>query len=301
MQVRDKDFSSARLPPPKDRLEEVHLLPVIQAYPNGLTMGTGNPAPTGGKRATINGWSTSAVRRHTRFLYSVDTSQLSGHGYALTLTVRDLPESAEEWAKARDAWIDRLRRLDGFIRLHWLTEWQKRGVPHMHCAVYFEESLPSKDLPTLLWTMVCENRGWTAAGGSQDSKPIDGVTGWLKYLSKHASRGVKHYQRMGKPESWEKSGRLWGKVGAWPVQEPIRAELTREQGFRFRRLVRSYVIAQARAAGDWKRLAYLRRLLKNNDRVISQVRGVSDWISQPVFLALVDQIEDLPESGSEGS
>ena len=264
-------------------------------------MGTGNPAPVGGKRAIINGWSVSAVRRHTRFLYSVDTSQLSGQGYALTLTVRDLPESADEWAKAREAWIDRLRRLPGFIRLHWLTEWQKRGVPHMHCAAYFEDPLPSKDLPTLLWTMVCENRGWTAAGASQDSKPIDGATGWLKYLSKHAARGVKHYQRMGKPESWKKSGRLWGKVGDWPVQEPIRAELTRAQGFRFRRLAKAYVVAQAREKKQWESVSYLRRMFKNSDRVISQVRGISEWIPDHVFLALVDLVEDLPENGSEGS
>lgn len=266
-------------------------MPVVQAYPNGLTMGHGNPTPSGGLRTEINGWTTSAVRRHTRFLYSVDTPKLTGHGYALTLTVKDLPPSAEDWKKAREAWIVRLRRLPGFIRLHWVTEWQRRGVPHMHCAVYFEKPLEIKELPTLLWILVCEKRGWTASMRSQDSKPIDGAAGWLKYLSKHASRGVKHYQRMGKPEGWEKTGRLWGKIGDWPVELPIRAELTSSQGFRFRRLVRSYLISQARTSGDWKRVSYLRRILKNNDRVISQVRGLSDWVPESVFYNLVECLD----------
>lgn len=262
-------------------------MPVIQAYPNGLTMGQGNPNPSGGLRTEISGWTSSAVRRHTRFLYSVDTPKLSGHGYAITLTIRDLPPSAEDWKNAREAWLVRLRRLPGFIRLHWVTEWQKRGVPHMHCAVYFEDPLEIKELPTLLWVMVCQKRGWNALPKAQDSKPIDGAAGWLKYLSKHASRGVRHYQRMGKPEGWEKTGRLWGKIGDWPTEEPIRAELTRQEGFRFRRLVKSYLVAEARSAGDFKRVAYLRRLLKNPDRVISQVRGLSDWVPERVFYSLV--------------
>lgn len=270
-------------------------MPVIQAYPNGLTMGTGNPAPTGGKRSAVVGWSRSAVRRHTEFLYSVQTDQLHGYGYAVTLTVRDLPESAEEWAKAREAWIQSLRRLPGFIRLHWLTEWQRRGVPHMHCAVYFEEEQEFPLIPVVLWLMNCNRRGWQAKPESQDIKPIDGPVGWLKYLSKHASRGVKHYQRMGKPDSWEKTGRLWGKVGDWPTVEPIRANLTRQEGFRFRRLVRSYLVAQARSAGDFKRVAYLRRILKNPDRVISQVRGVSDWVPESVFYNLVAAIEQVDD------
>lgn len=254
-------------------------------------MGTGGCNSVPPPRGEITGWTSGAVRRHTRFLYSVDTPKLTGHGYALTLTVKELPPSAEDWKKAREAWLDRVRRLPGFLRLHWVTEWQRRGVPHMHCAVYFETPLTSKDLPTLLWTLVCENRGWTALMGSQDSKSIDGAAGWLKYLSKHAARGVKHYQRMGKPEGWTKSGRLWGKVGEWPVELPIRAELTREQGFRFRRLVKQWAIAQARTSGDWKRVSYLRRLLKNNDRVISQVRGLSDWVPERVFLDLVECLD----------
>jgi hypothetical protein len=44
--------------------------------------------------------------------------------------------------------------------------------------------------------------------------PITGALGWSKYLSKHASRGVAHYQRQGTPPGWTKTGRLWGKAAS---------------------------------------------------------------------------------------
>lgn len=267
-------------------------MPVIQAYPNGLTMGTGGGNATPPKRGSIQGWSTGAVRRHTRFLYSVDTSLLDGFGYSVTLTVGTLPNSADDWFAARRSWEMRLTRMPGFKRLHWLTEWQSRGVPHMHCAVYFEEPLKVPFVLGYMWVQIAQKKGWDVSPLAQYISEIDGVTGWLKYLSKHAARGVKHYQRWGKPQSWEKTGRLWGKVGDWPTVEPLRAEVTREQGFRFRRLVRSYVIAQARADQDWKRVSYLRRILKNSDPVISQLRGLSDWIPEPVFFKLIGLVDE---------
>ncbi len=51
----------------------------------------------------------------------------------------------------------------------------------------------------------------------QDHREITGPLGWLEYLSKHASRGVAHYQRQGKPAGWTGTGRLWGKGGTGPL------------------------------------------------------------------------------------
>jgi hypothetical protein len=134
----------------------------LQAYENGLTLGwPGGRAPcrfdrsccikpacecrdgsrrlcchhAPAKRGEINGWSAGAVRQHTRWLRSVDTTQLDGLGVAVTLTVRDCPESAAVWARLRNALQERLRRA-GLLRWHWVTEWQRRGVPHLHLAVY---------------------------------------------------------------------------------------------------------------------------------------------------------------------
>ena len=58
----------------------------------------------------------------------------------------------------------------------------------------------------------------------QDVVAITGPLGWLRYLSKHAARGVAHYQRKGTPAGWTKTGRLWGHGGAWPVDEGVMAE-----------------------------------------------------------------------------
>ena len=134
---------------------------------------------------------------------------------------------------------------------------------------------------------------------SQMVTPITGPVGWLRYLSKHAARGVAHYQRQGMPAGWEKSGRLWGHGGAWPVAEPIEGVLTDRQFWQVRRMVRNFAVAAVRAralaaerrgdwtlaAVEWRRLGRVRRLLSCNRRDLSAVRGVSDWVPGGVFLA----------------
>jgi hypothetical protein len=122
----------------------------------------------------------------------------------------------------------------------------------------------------------------------------------LKYLSKHAARGVRHYQRQGKPVGWDKTGRLWGKGGDWPVVEPLRLQLTNDQAWRFRRLLKRHAIAQARtaavgyersgrtskAAAAWDSVSYLRGMLKSSDRGMGACRGVSEWATQEVVVGL---------------
>ena len=86
-------------------------------------------------------------RGNTRFLYSVLTPELpvSAIGVPLlglsgSLTLRDCPPSHDDWKTLREALFFRLRR-KGLYRLHWLTEWQKRGVPHLHFAAWFLQSV----------------------------------------------------------------------------------------------------------------------------------------------------------------
>lgn len=83
----------------------------------------------------------------------------------------------------------------------------------------------------------------------QDHREISGPLGWLEYLSKHSSRGVAHYQRRGMPAGWESTGRLWPKGGSWPTLEPIVLTLDDATLRRLRRLVRSYIVAQAAQQG----------------------------------------------------
>lgn len=269
----------------------------VKAYRNGMTAGVGNTRPVGGPRGIVNGWSTSAVRRHKRWLYSVRSGDLTGQGYALTLTLRTTPLSHRDWArllKVYMGWLDRF----GALRWHWVVEWQRRGTPHLHMAVYFREPLPYRGYELLTaWLERTQEYGTRLDG--QKVLPIDGPVGWLQYLSKHASRGVAHYQRQGKPAGWEKTGRLWGKGGDWPTEDPIAAEVEMGTYWRLRRLVQRYVIADARTAalhyaGDekksaaaWDRVGWLRRSRKTGDYNLSRVRGMSEWVPQSVLLELL--------------
>jgi hypothetical protein len=147
------------------------------------------------------------------------------------------------------------------------------------------------------WREVASEYGSGLNG--QHVTPITGPVGWLKYLSKHAARGVRHYQRQGKPAGWDKTGRLWGHGGQWPAVEPLRLRLTNDQAWQVRRGVKRYAISQARAdavryersgstckaAAAWDRVSYLRGVLKSSDR-LGACRGISEWGSQEVVVRL---------------
>jgi hypothetical protein len=273
-----------------------------------------NSAPV--KRDVIKGWTAGAVRRHGNWLYSIDAPRLDGVGISLTLTMRDTPASSAEFIEARQALLARLYRA-GATRVHWVVEWQKRGTPHMHLAVYYPEGAdPEAVASRAIYGWVAIASDWHAGVGGQDWNTIDGPLGWLQYLSKHAARGVRHYQRTGHPEGWNTTGRLWGHTGAWPTDEPMRFELSTAAYHRFRRLVRSWRVADARGAHQaaleavrgaeatqWhgeavsrerqvrRRITYARGMLTCSNRKLSPVRGVSDWLPEDVALQLVALIE----------
>lgn len=247
-------------------------------------------------RGEVHGWSDGAVRRNTEFLMSVIETRLTGAGVALTLTLRDCPPTAQDWHKLRRAWEMRMRRA-GMIRLHWVTEWQRRGVPHLHCALWWPDSYDCIT-PLEAWVEVAEAYGASRRG--QHARIIDGPKGWFQYLAKHAARGVKHYQRTADniPEGWKKrTGRVWGKVGEWPIQEAVKVNLQDQHGdggwFAFRRLIRSWRKADARAAHPdvrrW-RIRSARQMLKCTDPARSRVIGFMEWIPFEVQMAMLGNL-----------
>lgn len=279
-------------------------MPVARLYPNGMTLGMGgNPKPVGGKRTEVQGWSTSAARRLTKWLYSVDSTRLDGQGWAVTLTVATTPPDAATWAAMRRRYLKRLERTGILIRLNWLTEWTRRKVPHMHMAIYLEGELTIGDAHRLLirpWLEIAAEYGTGPQG--QHVAPITGAVGWFEYQSKHSARSAGHYQRQGAPPGWAKTGRLWGYTGSWPLEEPAEAHLSRAELFRFRRLVRAWRVADARQALRQaesnfdpraarvarRRISSARAMLKSGDRTLSEVRGVSEFIPERTGLALLD-------------
>lgn len=297
-------------------------MPVITLYRHGVTAGTPPSAKAGGGlRGEVTGWSESSTRSNRLFLYSVDETQLTGDGYALSLTVRDIPSSHADWHQLRKAFSKRLDRL-GLIRMHWLTEWQRRGAPHLHAAVWFPFSDRSY-LPAILRAWLDLARPFGALSRSQNVVPIHEAIGWFQYLSKHAVRGLRHYQRSAEsiPVGWQKTGRMWGRWGSWPLKDRVRVSVSMPGYHRFRRLVRSWRIADARVAlsaarrrvdllqqyrpglileVDRRRLrdaaarvSSARGMLRCPDPRLSAVRGVSEWMPIDQQLDLLELLQQL--------
>lgn len=277
-------------------------MPVVKVYNNGLTCG--NPPMVNShkraKRGETSGWTKSASRSNTRFLYSVIPERLTGDGFAFTFTVKILPDTPEDWEKLRQKLVKRLRRM-GFVRLHWLTEWQQRGVPHLHGVVFFPETLNVTQFASIVphWLQAAAKYEPKECG--QDIKPITNTIGWLEYLSKHAARGVYHYQRNGKPESWLKTGRMWGKSGEWETRMS-EAEISMNEFHRLRRMCRSWRIADSRkpklSRVNGKRIRSARTCLQHKDKNLCTVLGVSEWIHQDLALSMLDWIKRNPEDPS---
>jgi hypothetical protein len=281
-------------------------MPVITVYQHGQSSGTPpmrNDHPRA-KRDDVMGWSDKTARSNTRFLQSVVLDGLTGHGYAFTLTLRDCPPEHSDWHRSVKAFIMRLQRM-GMVRLHWVTEWQRRGVPHLHGVVYFPEASPNESPSEEMrlgmsypervishWCQVAQI--YTCAPWAQHINPITDSLGWLQYLAKHASRGAKHYQRSSEsiPPGWKKTGRMWGKWGAWDVAEPSRFYLTRQGGWAYRRLVRSYRVAASRCDHNGFAIRASRRMLKCNLRSLSEVRGTSGWVPESVTMQLLKFLHD---------
>ena len=224
-------------------------MPTLTVYRHGSTMGSGNPNATPPQRTEVLGWSAHAVRRNVRFLYSVDETVLEElPGVAFTLTLRECPLEPKAWQRARDAFLVALRR-KGVVLVHWVTEWQRRGVPHLHLAAYWPAIYhPPVSAVIGDWLRITAPYGSKASG--QHHSPIYDALGWNQYVSKHAARGLSHYQRSPEniPEGWrgQSTGRMWGKLGSWPILAPDRFDLGSEAFHRFRRIVRSWRLADSR-------------------------------------------------------
>ena len=233
---------------------------MLTLYPNGCSLGKAgmNKAPS--KRGSCSGWSSAVARRNMRFLWSVENDKLDGVGFSLTYTVQKCPETAQEWSalvhRLSVALMRGTKVSPSAMRLHWVTEWQKRGVPHLHGAVYFsQEAVDAAGGPAALcyrlshvWTHLAAFYG--ALPHCQTVRHIYDALGWSQYVAKHAARGVKHLQRSPQslPLKWQgHTGRMWGKSGIWPVAEALKFDFGNMAAYAaFRRLMRSYAKAQAR-------------------------------------------------------
>ena len=262
----------------------------MKLYPAGITCyQPSNAQRVPPQKTELRGWTANSTRSLIRWLYSVDPSYVGGSGLAFTLTVAECPETPNDWKRLRESFFRRLHHA-GISRVFWLTEWQRRGVPHLHGIVIVSEESPRE----IVQHWVKSARHYRAEPDAQDCKPIRNAQGWFEYLAKHSARGVKNYQRSGDriPASWQgKTGRMWGRRGDWATRPPIELTLDDRVFFRLRRLIRSRAVSLARSRGDWKALSYARTMLKSSDLKVSRVRGLSRFCLAGEALSFLDALQ----------
>lgn len=257
-------------------------MPIATILPNGGKSYMAYPSPDRPqpKRGETSGWSRDVARRNTDFLMSVQADQLTGHGYALSLTIKDSPATPGDWQKIRRALVERLRRM-GMVRMHWLTEWQRRQVPHLHAAVWFSDP---QDRGRILEHWLAVAAAYRAGPFSQHVVDITGTVGWFEYLAKHATRSVTNYQRSPQsvPPAWKGvTGRMWGHIGSWPVSEPKELDLSVRAWWQYRRLMIRYQIAKARRQKDSDRVRYLNAYRAKAPEETSRVQALPRfWIPE---------------------
>lgn len=273
-------------------------MPVLTVYARGVTLGLSDgsvhavPPP----RSAVTGWSSSALRRNTLWLYGVDADRLPPGGLAATLTLRDCPPGPAEWAALRTAFFHRLRRA-GLARLHWVVEWQRRGVPHMHLALWLDGHDPRAAAELVLrhWLDVAARYRPRAAG--QAVEPLRSADGWTRYVSRHAARGILHYQRRpeARPPGWSTTGRMWGHCGDWPMVPPVRLELSRPQAYIVRRWCCRWLVQDAERRGDLSAARWHRVRRSRAPADVSAHLGLSEWVPAPVLVRFFDALPLLDD------
>lgn len=295
-------------------------MPVVSVYRHGITAGI---APVSNhkraKRGEIHGWSAGAVRRNLKFLYSIDERGLTGEGWAFTLTIRDCPPDPASWYSSIELWLLQVKRIMHTVRVHWVIEWQRRGVPHLHGAIWFPEGTQGGyDVENILiHSWIGHAARFRVSPNAQMVKPIQGVMGWFQYTAKHAARGAKHYQRSSEniPQTWSKTGRMWSHGGDWPIKEALKLGVENHAYYALRRMARAWRRSDARATHE-QALAEvssgsiaprsLQKLLEARHRItsartmlrcpkpeLSRLRGISEWISEDLSLLMIQRLHEM--------
>lgn len=292
--------------------------------PEGINAGFAGVNGSPERRSVVRGLTPGAARRNKRWLMSIDQHKLTGVALTFTLTLRDIPESCAEWIAARKALLMRFRRY-GVLRCHWVMEWTKRGRPHLHGIAFIPafKNQPGRlvgrtwevftpDLLVKWWTEVAGQWGVSPRGQHvQIGRRTN--TAWLRYMAKHASRGVGHYQRQAEaiPKGWKTTGHMWGTMGDdWPLHME-QHDIPTWAFHHLRRQVRRMIRAKARvlvASGVPKQvdqgrvmLAYLERLTRRplkDGKPISVAAwveqstrlGISEWVPFEISVELLEGI-----------
>ena len=265
------------------------------------------------ERTATKGWTPNVARRNEQRLQQIDFDAVEGFPAFVTLTMPSQQMSDVSaamfhgWLKS---WLRYMKR-HGLTHYYWILEFQASGNPHLHVLVWLDHTPdPLENYHALRsWVGILNKSGvgaqlqgqiWESidVGGTitVDGEPVPAhPERVLMYLAKHAARGVAHYQRQieNMPEDWQyRSGRVWGHDRGLPLRAQQDVETDYPTFHRFRRLVRRWRLAEARAIKDPVRrraaVSQARRCLKCSRPDVSPYRGVSAWIPADVASQLLD-------------
>ena len=276
------------------------------------------------ERTATRGWTVNVARRNEQRLQQIDFDAIEGFPAFVTLTMPS-QQMSDVSAAMFHGWLKswlRFMKRHGMFHCYWILESQASGNPHLHVLVWLDHEpepletfkalrswvgiLNKSDVGARLQGQIWEN---IDVGGELvvDGEPVPAhPERVLMYLAKHAARGVAHYQRQveNMPEDWKyRSGRVWGHDRGLPLREQQDVECDYPTFHRFRRLVRRWRLAEARAIKDPERrrlaISQARRCLKCPRPDISPYRGVSAWLPESVASRLLDAAVNMGGENEE--
>jgi hypothetical protein len=202
-------------------------------------------AGRGGRRGDVITFSRASAGRLCDMFHRIDLRQqakgdYSPRGISVTLTYpAEWPVEPTEWKRHLDNFGKSLRRDYPGSCVIWALEFQERGAPHFHMAVFGIDWLPFSWV-NATWKRVAGIPGYSRTETQAIRKSVSA------YFSKYISKGGKpHFvdQETGEVERViEGVGRYWGVIGRenLPIEEMIYS-LTEKQFYSYRRAAAQWI------------------------------------------------------------
>lgn len=208
-------------------------------YNNRLDKGYKPPAPPKRKKGDIKAFSKKARLRLLKKLNKFDFKS-KGLPFFVTLTYpKRYPKDKETYKNDLDVFRKRLKRHFGKIEYIWRLEAQKRGAPHYHFILYFEDEPELEILKKWVsknWFEVVQ-RVWRKRDekhlkAGTNCKKVDHYRQMIVYVSKYLTKVEQ--------DKLIDQGRYWGASSNWG-DKLAQESLEGRELIRFRQILRRYL------------------------------------------------------------
>lgn len=242
------------------------------------------PGPGTAPRGKIHGFSRASRRRLIDTLMAVPWSEIATvdkhatttHGVFLTLTYpAEYPGEWETWKRHLDAFRRALahRKPEGFGAI-WRMEYQRRGAPHFHILLVFNEAIritALRDWALGTWSRIVDSGDGRHARYGVDVRPV------YKKQGQEARLLVYLVKYLGKPDDGERfGGRIWGGWYEVPCELRVAVTFRSKEGYvEFLRRVRVW----GKGSRYLSKIANVTglRLFGDGGRILAQLcRGLPD-------------------------